>query len=189
MHNFKNSLRTFIWNNQSFFSNPLIKSFLETEDNQRLLTLAIEQGDKKASTALDQRFEVFYLRIRMVHYINKLACFYGQTYDQKRRKQRGELTFDVSVDINGDNRQTVGELVPAPDVPFDDLIGQSVQVLLPTKQMIATFCSFSEQKKKMLDLYIFGRFSNKEIAERLNCTPQNVSKMKANAFSRLKEAK
>lgn len=189
MQKLKNSLPSFIRNNQSFFDNPLIQSFLEKENNHHLLTLAVEQGDIEASTILDRHFEFFYLKVRMIHYTNKLARFYGQTYDQKKRKQRMELNFDISVDTNGEGRQTVGELIPASDISFDDLIGRSVQELLPTKQMNKAFYSFSEQKKTILNLYLFGQFNNKEIAEQLKCTPQNVSKMKAKAFAQLKEAK
>ena len=188
MSNVIHTVRAFMKKNPIFFSNPLIKSFLEKEENQQLLTRAIEQQDEKASQLLDQRFEFFYLKVRMLHYTNKLAHFYSQTYDQKKRKQRVELTFDVALDTSDESRQTIGELIPTVHFPMDDEAIQTVQELLPTTKMMTVFQSFSEKKKIILDLYTFGHFSNKEIAEQLHCTPQNVSKMKAKAFAQLKRA-
>lgn len=182
------TVRAFIKSNPTFCSNPLIKSFLKEEGNQHLLTRAIEQQDIKASQLLDQRFEFFYLKVRMLHYTNKLAHFYSQTYDQKKRKQRVELTFDVELDTSEGSQQTVGESIPAVHFTMDDEAIETVQELLPTAEMMNVFQSFSEKKKTILDLYTFGRLSNKEIAEQLHCTPQNVSKMKAKALSQLKGA-
>lgn len=186
MSNVIHTVREFMQKNSIFFSNPLIKSFLEKEGNQHLLTRVIEQQDENASQLLDQRFEIFYLKVRMLHYTNKLAHFYSRTYDQKKRKQRGELTFDAPLDTNDESQQTVGELISAGQWEMDDEAIQTVQELLPTNQMMGIFQSFSEKKKIILDLYTFGHFSNKEIAEQLHCTPQNVSKIKAKAFMQLK---
>jgi len=189
MCNLDNSLQRFIQRNSSFLKNPLIQSFLQLEDNQHLLIQIIEQKNSQASFTLDQRFELFYLKVRMLHYINKLAKFYSQTYDQKHRKQRSELIFDVSLQTNTESQSTLGDIIPAPYIEFEDVIPQTIQELLPTKEMESVFNSFSEKKQKVLDLYVFGQFSNKEIAEQLACTPQNISKLKTKAFAQLKGAK
>lgn len=164
----------------------MIKSFLQLQDNQYLLTQAVEQKNKQASLILDERFKIFYLKVRMYHYVNKLAKFYGKTYDQKLRKQRLELIFDVSLKSNTEHQSTLGDIIPASCIEIDDAIPQDFKGIFPTREMETIFNSFSEKKKRTLDLYVFGQFSNKEIAEQLGCTPQNISKLKTKALAQLK---
>lgn len=183
----KESLQTFIDNNRTFFDDRLVQTFLAQENNYALLEEAIEDHSKEASDQLDEKFKIFYLEVRMIHYVDKLARFYSKTYDQKKRKQQTELIFHQPSSLEAETNQVFGDTLPDTAFLFDDQISRSITDLLPTEEMKETFTSFSQQKQAVIYLYTFHQCTTKEIAEILGCTTQNVSKLKQKALLHLKE--
>ncbi|QQK77933.1 hypothetical protein HUG15_21690 [Salicibibacter cibarius] len=176
----------FIQENGRFFQEPVIQTFLAVDDHWDLLKAAIEQNDLWASDQLDQRFEVYYLRVRMMRYIATLTRLYVNTYDQSKRKQRAMLTLDKSVGTEGEEEPKRGDLIPSSEPPLDDAIVREVQGLLPTENMQQTYKTFSDTRKNVMHFYTFDHLNDHEISEKLNCTPQNVSKTKRRAFAQLR---
>ncbi|MCP3033462.1 hypothetical protein LF817_19230 [Halobacillus sp. A1] len=54
------------------------------------------------------------------------------------------------------------------------------------EQLLHTYEQLSDQKKMILHYSIFHQLKNKEIASLLNCSPQNVSKIKRQAIDSLR---
>lgn len=179
-------LDEFIHENARFFQQPVIQTFMAIDDHWDLLKIAIEQNDLWASEVLDRKFEVYYLKIRMMRYINTVSRFYVNTYDQTNRKHQWMLTLDQSINAKDDESSTRGDLIPSAEPSLDDAIVQEVQDLLPTKSMNQTYQSFSETRKSVMYFYTFNHLNDQEISEKLNCTPQNVSKTKRKAFYQLR---
>ncbi|MDQ0207639.1 sigma-70 family RNA polymerase sigma factor [Alkalicoccobacillus murimartini] len=171
----------YIKDNSTFFNEPLIQTFLNQEDHYDLLKRTIEENDLESSCLLDKRFERFYLKVRMIHYMDKLARYYTKSYDKKMRKHRSELTFDCLMN------DEESEEVAAGSFQTDDLIPSYITDLLPSSKQKDCFLSFSDQKKQILSLSIIYEYNHKEIAKKLNCSPQNVSKTKKRALIQLRE--
>ncbi|WP_373894355.1 hypothetical protein ACUL41_00220 [Virgibacillus natechei] len=183
------SLQQFVEINDRFFNDPLIKSFFSMDGNQDLLEATMERGDQSSSEMLDRRFQWFYLKARMIHYTDKLVRLYGKTYDQKKRKYRSELILSLPIQHGEGGSDTVENKLISSDFWLDDKISFTIYDLLPTKAMADTYLSFSSEKKNIIYLTIFHQLNNKEIVGVLDCSPQNVSKMKVKAMNQLKEEK
>ncbi|WP_449354796.1 RNA polymerase sigma factor [Virgibacillus natechei] len=138
---------------------------------------------------MDKRFQWFYLEVRMVHYTDKLARLYGKSYDKRKRKYRSKLILSSPVQYGEGEIDTVEQNFISSDFWLDDKIDSTIYDLLPTKAMADTYLSFSSEKKDIIYLNTFYQLNNKEIARILECTPQNVSKMKVKAIKQLKEEK
>ncbi|QQK77929.1 hypothetical protein HUG15_21670 [Salicibibacter cibarius] len=175
----------FIQENGRFFQEPVIQTFLAVDDHWDLLKAAIEQNDLWASDQLDQRFEVYYLRVRMMRYIATLTRLYVNTYDQSKRKQRSLLTFDQPVDAEGEEQLKQGDYTPSLELALDDAVVREVPEILPTEAMQRTYRSFSDTRKNVMHFYTFDQLNDKEISGILNCTPQNVSKTRRKALAQL----
>ncbi|QQK80373.1 hypothetical protein HUG20_11040 [Salicibibacter cibi] len=180
------SLEDFIRTHIQFFQDPLVQAFMEKNHHWGLLRAAIEQEDQASSDILNQRFEMFYLKIRMIRYITTLSRFYVKTYDQSQRKQMAMLMLDAPSDAEEEEGKSRGDLVPAEGPSSDDAIAREVQDLLPTADMRKTFQAFSQKKQIIVYFHLFFQAKDQEIAEMFGCTPQNVSKMRRMAFAQLR---
>ncbi|QDI90393.1 hypothetical protein EPH95_03690 [Salicibibacter halophilus] len=180
------TLEDFIRSHAHFFQDPLVQAFMEKNHHWGLLRAAIEQEDEASSDLLNQRFEMFYLKIRMMQYITTLSRFYVNSYDQSKRKQMAMLMLDAPNDAAEEEGKTRGDLVPAEGPSSDDAIAREVRDLLPTAEMQKTFQSFSQKKQVIVYIHLFFQARDQEIAEMFGCTPQNVSKMRRMAFAQLR---
>ncbi|MBB6449709.1 DNA-directed RNA polymerase specialized sigma subunit [Geomicrobium halophilum] len=179
-------LETFIHEHARLFQEPIIQGFLAEDNHWDLLKATIEENDRGASEQLDKRFEVYYLRVRMMQYINKLTRFYVNTYDQSKRQQQSMLIVDQPIDTFGEERATRGDFLLAREPSMDDAMAQEIRELLPTEEMGQTFQSFHPTRKTVLHYYTFDHLNDHEISEKLNCTPQNVSKTRRKALAQLR---
>ncbi|WP_059104102.1 RNA polymerase sigma factor [Shouchella shacheensis] len=181
------SLEHFMKINHRFFSNPLIQSFIDEPDHASLLRRTVEKGDQSASKQLDERFEDFFLKVRMIRYIDRLSTFYVKSYDQKRRKNHRQLTLDAPAGFDQDESQTELSKLPSKEPSPAESVDRRIPDLLTDKESVRLYQSFSEKKKNVLEWSIVHQLSNKEIAGLLDCTPQNVSKLKAHALRQLQQ--
>ncbi|WP_156330904.1 sigma factor-like helix-turn-helix DNA-binding protein [Salimicrobium jeotgali] len=158
-------------------------------NNKELFREATNENNFEASNCLDQRFREFYLRVRLIHYADKLARLYVKSYGEKKRKHYAELTLDTSVQNGSEGETSIKDLYPHPQPPLVEETARSIEDILPTKKMIQIYQSFSKQKQIILHLWVYVQLSIREIAEVLSCSPQNVSKLKAKALSQLREGR
>ncbi|WP_082232110.1 sigma-70 family RNA polymerase sigma factor [Halobacillus massiliensis] len=186
MINKKDSLEAFKQKNYDFFNEPLIQSFIKEEENLALLKAAVEDRNPFASRKLDQRFEEFYLKVRMTGYLHKIASFYSKTYDQKLRQQRSELTLDTTVQSEEEKQTSLVDQIPAGEEDHEDEIARCIPDLITDPKLKEAYESLSDQKKTVLDLSIMKQLTNKEIASYLACSPQNISKLKVQAIHDLR---
>lgn len=176
---------SYLENNKQFFRNPIIKSFLEQNQNKALVKKAIEEKDAASSKILDYNFEEFYMKVRLIDYTDKLSRLYVKTYDQQKRKKHHELTLDKP--FTDENNLSVKDSIPSPHLAMEDLTSYNIEDFLPSEHLKKIYQSFSYKKKRILHLFVFNDLTNIEIASRLDCSPQNVSKLKKKSLTELRE--
>lgn len=164
--------------------NPLLAYFYADPTNKQLLERK-QQKDAQAADQLDKRFAAYYLKVRLISYSDKLARFYGKEFDRKKRMQRNQLQLDsfFESEEEGPVRQ-----IPSNEPEVVDVLTEQIVDILPTEAMKDTYTKMSDEKKEVLHLFTFEQLSNKEIAEKMNCSPQNISKLKINSLNELKGA-
>lgn len=159
----------------------LLMSFYADPTNQALHNR--KHTDKHALYALEKRFQKFHLKARLVSYTDKLARYYSQEFDKKKRFHQNQLQLD-SLQEGGDD--VLISLIPSKELKADDAVVQQISDILPTEKMQIAYAELSEEKKSVLTHLVFDQLNNKEIAKKLNCSPQNVSKLKINALKGLR---
>lgn len=163
--------------------NPLLEYFYADPTNKRLLEKK-QQEDQHAADLLDKRFEVYYLKVRLISYSDKLAKYLGKNFDKKERKQHKQLHLDSFTGLESDDPPV--QQLPSREPPVIDCLTERIVDILPTQRMKETYINMSDEKKEVLQLFTFEQLNNKEIAERINCSPQNVSKLKIKALNELR---
>ncbi|GAF23158.1 RNA polymerase sigma factor [Bacillus sp. JCM 19047] len=160
----------------------LLMSFYEDPSNRALLKR--KRHDTNASQMLDERFKLYYLKARMVSYTDKLARHYSREFDRKKRFQRNQLHLDTPQEKGED--LTAISLIPDEEITTDDAIVKAISEILPTEKLQNKYHELSEEKKSILTYFVFDRMNNKEIAAEMNCSPQNISKLKIKALNELR---
>lgn len=140
--------------------------------------------DKRASCALDERFKHFHLKARMVSYTDKLARYYSKEFDKQKRFQRNQLQLDTPNDQNED--QTAINFVSSNASEPDDAVTLTIPDILPTEKLQKAYKELSDEKKNILSYHVLDQLNNKEIAKRMNCSPQNISKLKIKTLKELR---
>ena len=167
---------------KAFYDDPLVRAFFDDPVNRELYSM--KTSNFKAATEFEKRFAEFYLKLRITSYTNKLTRHYSRDYDKKRRMQRYQLQLDQPHDQDSSERFV--DSIPATNTDVTDNLINSVADLLPSTEMKHRFTHLSIEKKKILHQFTFNQLNNKEIALKMNCSPQNVSKLKKNALKELK---
>lgn len=179
---------SFAQTNASFLQNPLIQSFLQHEEHKSLFLQAIESDDPAIHRELDHQFAVFYLKVRLIQYTNKVARFHGVKFDQRKRKQRGELLLDHTYGTEeGEDQQGLGDTLVSPSA-VEEEASWPLEEWLPTPRMKQIWETFTEQKKQILALTVRYEWSTKAIASYFGCSTQNVSKLRRQLRQQLQEA-
>lgn len=180
--------QSFAQTNTLFLQNPLIQSFLQNEEHESLFLQAMESDDPDIHRELDHRFAVFYLKVRLIQYTNKVARFQGVKFDQRKRKQRGELLLDHTYG-SGDREEKIslGETLVEPSMVEEEACWP-LQEWLPTPRMKRVWETFTDQKKQILILTVRYEWSTKDIASYFDCSTQNISKLRRQLRQQLQEA-
>lgn len=171
--------------NKTFYEEPLIQSFFNIPKNKDLLLKKINHLDDDAAQELDVRFAIFFLKVRMTSYTNKLTRHYSKEFDKKRRIQRYQLQLDKPVEEESEH---LVSKIDSNEPDVTDIFSRDIYDILPTIQMKQIFNQLSFEKKLILHYFTFHDLNNKEIAKEMSCSPQNVSKLKKNALKDLKGA-
>ncbi|WP_166740240.1 sigma factor-like helix-turn-helix DNA-binding protein [Shouchella lehensis] len=160
----------------------LLMSFYEDPSNRALFKR--KRYDTRASQVLDERFKLYYLKARMVSYTDKLTRHYSREFDKQKRFQRNQLHLDTPQEKGED--LTAISLIPDKDITTDDAVVKAIPDILPTETLQKKYHELSEEKKTILTYFVFDRLNNKEIAAEMDCSPQNVSKLKIKALNELR---
>ena len=166
---------------KTFYDDPLVKTFFDDPVNCELYSM--RTSNSEAAIEFEKRFAEFYLKLRITSYTNKLTRHYSRDYDKKRRMQRYQLQLDQPHD---DSSERIVDSFPATNIDVTDSLINSIVDLLPSMEMKQRFTHLSIEKKKILHQFTFHQLNNKEIATRMNCSPQNISKLKNKALKELK---
>lgn len=65
--------------------NPLLKSFLEINENKELLTIFLKTKNPSCLDKLEKRFYIHYKKILTLSYFSKQIHFFAQKFDKEKR--------------------------------------------------------------------------------------------------------
>ncbi|WP_078598497.1 sigma-70 family RNA polymerase sigma factor [Evansella clarkii] len=171
--------------NDHFFQQPIVKRFLENKANVSLLQSALEDGNQQADEMLNRRFQEFFLKARMAKYIDKLCRLHALSFEKKHRIQQSQLLLDQPTDH--EKGQTLIQKIPDchhnPNTTLECL-----EEVFTDKRLYDAYQQLGERTKVILQDIFIHQLTTYEIAEKLGCSQQNVSKLKSLGLKKLREA-
>lgn len=174
--------------------NPIVKEFLEIEENAKLFNEMLEDQKEKNISILDERFKEFYRFNRIIRYMTGLIKRYPVDYDKrvKVRNSRYQLIIDKPVNIGRDDSNiTIGDLIEGKTkTPEQSLLDkEDVQELLfqtSNPVLSAALKKLDPKQLKILNMYYVKGYNNKEIGEHFRQTEQNISYWHKKTLKQLK---
>lgn len=73
--------------------NPLLKSFLEINENKELLTIFLKTKNPSCLDKLEKRFYIHYKKILTLSYFSKQIHFFAQKFDKEKRLYEKKITI------------------------------------------------------------------------------------------------
>ncbi|WP_027964669.1 sigma-70 family RNA polymerase sigma factor [Halalkalibacillus halophilus] len=182
-HNYQ-EVEEFKEKNPTIFDHQIIQRFFHDQNNMSLLRRAIEKNDDNALKQLNDTFQTFYLKFRLVSYIAVLSHRYSSYYDQHLKKLNNQnlLILDKPVTENSE----LGDLFPTTEEPIES--SNNLLDIVTDELIVSAIQNLSYKKRKVLELLFVYELSIKEIANQFGDTPQNISKHKKEAIKAIRTA-
>lgn len=174
-----------ILDSNNILQNPLLKSFLDEQENYMLFKKAILEPNQENKDKVEELFKIHYEKVRLNAYFNKLLKNFAIDFDKKVRKlqQRFSLTLDSIQDVSpvknlSMDLQINGDDLNTPEGSLKEEIGDVT--------LSKALESLTKTQYKILELIYVRKLTNLEVAKLLDSSPQNISNLHRKAIKKLK---
>lgn len=173
------------------FRQPIIKSFLQDKNHKRLVKQAVCWPTRENRKLVDVAFKKFYGNVRMLTYLSNLIYYNAVNFDQAINKHynREVLTLDQPLrNEEGIEGSTYKDMLycRSPDI-IDQIVYENLADYVGNPQLHQAIQTLTPRQHEVLTYkYVYG-LKNKEIANLLEVSPQNISKHHQRALKRLKK--
>lgn len=169
--------------------NPLIKGFLENEENFRLFQKAVLSPTKENKTKVEEKFSSYYEKVRMVAYYHRLIKQYAIDFDKRLRKARDKysLTLETPLESGNEEAETLLSLIPDEKVNENIIYEKTLKEAISDEKLYNALKSLTETQYRILELIYARGLTTKEIADIIKSTPKNVSNIHRKAIKKLRK--
>ncbi|KGT37546.1 sigma-70 family RNA polymerase sigma factor [Weizmannia sp. CD-2023] len=176
-------------NTSRVLKNPLIKGFLENEENFRLFQKAVLSPTKENKTKVEEKFSSYYEKVRMVAYYHRLIKQYAIDFDKRLRKARDKysLTLETPLESGNEEAETLLSLIPDEKVNENIIYEKTLKEAISDEKLYNALKSLTETQYRILELIYARGLTTKEIADIIKSTPQNVSNIHRKAIKKLRK--
>jgi RNA polymerase sigma factor (sigma-70 family) len=183
------NMKEFMEINRGVLNNPIIKSFLENDDNYKLVQEAVSNPTEENQEKVDGAFKEHYNRVKLITYISKLIHFFSIDYDKKanRINRKYLLTLDQSISSENDNETVAKDLIKADYLlSFESAYGSTLKDHIENDKLLFALEELTPNQLEILELIYLHHLPIKDIALLLDTSPQNVSNQHRKALNKLK---
>lgn len=168
--------------------NPLIKGFLEDEENRRLYGNALIAPTEENKRLVEESFSKYYEKVRQISYFSSMIKFVGIDYNKKicKLNNRYLLILDQPLQSDTDETTSIKDMIADPKAPYFYEGEQTLKSQITNKRLFKALDVLTDRQKEVLQMKYVQKLSNIEIAAILNSTPQNVSNTLKKALKKLK---
>jgi RNA polymerase sigma factor (sigma-70 family) len=168
---------------------PIIKDFLNFEDNRNLFIEAVTLNNKDKMDLLDKKFRDFYHKARLYKYIQSLIKFYSIDFDKRIRKNLSR--YPLTLDHTNSEEQSLAKQIPSPEMNFcernNHVPNSSLLSSIENESLYKAINLLTEKQRKVLDLIYVQGLNNKEVATFFGESPQNISNIHKQAIKKIKK--
>jgi RNA polymerase sigma factor (sigma-70 family) len=184
------SVESYLIKFEKHLQNPVIKSFLDIQENMDLLAEVINNPTNLSKKKLDDTFREFYFKIRFTNYLSQAIYFNAINYDKKVKLflERNKSILDCQLK-DGENVTLIDYLASKEWQEGQEVCIDSTNIAdhLTSYSLYQAIQLLTENQRQLLNLaYIYG-LNDSEIAIYLNKSQQAVSRSHKNALKKLRE--
>ncbi|UOR14194.1 RNA polymerase sigma factor [Halobacillus amylolyticus] len=174
--------------NEKLMAQPIVRRFLDDEENLKLLNGYLE-GDEKAAALLDERFKQHHNKAKIINYLSSLIYYFSIDYDKraKLKSYRFPLILNKRLNVNEkDNSEDLLGTFGSETVPYEEIVDNKyLENIFTNKSLAKAITKLTDKQKEIVSLFYIYQYSNKEIAEYLKESEQNISNLKRRALKTL----
>lgn len=184
------ALRTFKKENSALLKQPIVQSFLKTEEHREIVRQAICCPTKQNRLIVDEAFQNFFKSVQTLSYLSNLLYYNSINFDKNRQKHktRETLILDQPLQRNDDDGTTRKDMVydPSPDT-VDRITYETIGDYVEDKNLYRAIRTLTlKQQKILMHKYVDG-LQNKEIASLFGDSPQNISKLHQRSLEKMRD--
>lgn len=184
------SVESYLIKFEKHLQNPVLKSFLEIQENMDLLAEVINNPTNLSKKKLDDTFREFYFKIRFTNYLSQAIYFNAINYDKKVKLflERNKSILDCQIN-DGESVTLIDYLASKEWQEGQEVCIESTNIAdhLTSYSLYQAIQLLTENQRQLLNLaYIYG-LNDSEIAIYLNKSQQAVSRSHQNALKKLRE--
>ncbi|MGF9893508.1 sigma-70 family RNA polymerase sigma factor [Priestia megaterium] len=175
--------------------NPVIQEFLKDEKHKTVMDETFKNPSQHNINLLNQTFKKFYRINRVVRYCSVLIRGRSQDFDKRERKRNAKqvLMFDRNA-YEGDapSVDTIGDTIFADEKTPESVAIEKVEgeIIIPVanEELDKAMRSLSNKQRKILYYRYEKMLTNRQVAEILGETEQNVGYWVKKTLKQLRES-
>jgi RNA polymerase sigma factor (sigma-70 family) len=184
------SVENYLTKFEKHLQNPVIKSFLDIQENMDLLVDVINNPSNVSKKKLDDTFREYYFKIRFTNYLSKAIYFNAINFDKKVNLflDRNKSILDSQLK-EGDNLTLIDYLVSKEWQEGQEVWNDSSNIAdhLTSYSLYKAIQLLTENQRQLLNLAYIYDLNDSEIAIYLNKSQQAVSRSHKKALKKLRE--
>ena len=184
------SVENYLTKFEKHLQNPVIKSFLDIQENMDLLVDVINNPTNVSKKKLDDTFREYYFKIRFTNYLSKAIYFNAINFDKKVNLflDRNKSILDSQLK-EGDNLTLIDYLVSKEWQEGQEVWIDSSNIAdhLTSHSLYKAIHLLTENQRQLLNLAYIYDLNDSEIAIYLNKSQQAVSRSHKKALKKLRE--
>lgn len=175
-------------------THPTVKDFLKNRTNKELFYKSIERSDINILNSLNEEYQRFHRKDKIIRYLVGLIKRYPIDYDKriKKRKKRESLLLDKNINDNSDVGTTLKDMLEnTASSPMELLeikeVKQAVLMDINNPELFKAMKSLTRKQIEIIYFYYELGYTNKEIAKHYGQTEQNISYWHKKTLRQIKE--
>lgn len=180
--------------NTDFLKDPVIDSFLQDPWHYQLFIRSLCDSSQKIEKKLNEAFQKFYTKIKIVHYLSKTLYWEAVNYDKRERKQKNLfplLVNDESARYENMNNVEKPFEINQKETIVRDLFIESFSKTLEEKienpLLYEAYHQLTDRQQEILNFIYNKKLTFIETAQYLNISQQGVSRIHQQALKNLKK--
>lgn len=178
---------TFLQENKSLLSNPIVKSFLGNKVNFDLLKKAIEFPTKENKEKLDESFKKHFFTIRFTAYITSSMEYSTINFNKNLtvHQKRFPLILGEKEDRGEKDNTFHDKEAEIERIVEKEVLRESVEEYISDKMIYSAILSLTSSQRAILTYAYLYKLTDTEIARKIGTSQQYISKTRKVALQRI----
>ncbi|WP_214483059.1 sigma factor-like helix-turn-helix DNA-binding protein [Bacillus sp. SM2101] len=167
--------------------NPILIGFFKQNKTRKLLYEEyLRTEDSSHIRELENNFNEYYFKVRILAYFNKYLQFNAIKYDAKQRKQQQRFQLILDKSIDEENNTILDNIADENSNINIEEIEISVNDFVKNTKLRNAVNTLTIQQKQVLYLYYVDELKDVEIAKKLHVSRQSITKCRNTALNKLR---